>query len=219
MTPIRSLDQLVAELRNQPSRRVAVAAGHDPHTIAAAGRAAAEGIADITLVGDGDRIVALCAEHGLDADAFTVIDERDPVAAGRIAVGLVRGDGADVLMKGLIGTGDYMRLILDKKRGLLPKGAILTHLTVMELPSFVERHGKLLFVSDVAIIPAPDLAAKLKILGYCVTAAHSFGIAEPRAALIAATEKVNPKMSACTDAPKVSKILMRGLASSPSNTL
>jgi phosphate butyryltransferase len=71
-------------------------------------------------------------------------------------------------------------------------------------------HGKLLFASDVAIIPAPDLAAKLKILGYCLAAAHSFGIAEPRAALIAATEKVNPKMTATTDAALIAKMAERG---------
>ena len=203
MTPIRSLDQLVAELRNQPSRRVAVAAGHDPHTIAAAGRAAAEGIADVTLVGDGDRIVALCAEHGLDAGRFTLIDEQDPVAAGRIAVGLVRGGEADVLMKGLIGTGDYMKLILDKEAGLLPAGSVLTHITVFELPAMTERHGKLLFAADVAIIPRPDQETKVQILEYCLDAAPSFGIAEPRAALIAATEKVSPKMRATVDAAAI----------------
>ncbi|MCB1185252.1 phosphate butyryltransferase, partial [bacterium] len=61
MTPIRSLDQLVRSLQDQPSRRVAVAAGHDPHTIEAAVHAAGAGIAEVTLVGDADRIAALGA--------------------------------------------------------------------------------------------------------------------------------------------------------------
>lgn len=203
MTAIRSLDALITALRDASSRRVAVAAGHDPNTIRAAARAAAEGIADVTLVGDAARIDDLCAELSLDREGFDVVDEAEPVAAGLIARDLVREGRADVLMKGLIGTGDYMKLILDKEGGLLPAGAVLTHITVAELPAMVARHGKLLFVSDVAIIPRPDKATKKKILRYCVDAAHSFGIAEPRAALLAASEKVSPKMPATVEAAEI----------------
>ncbi len=203
MTTIRSLDELIAALRDAPSRRVAVAAGHDPNTIQAAARAAAEGVAEVTLVGDGARIDALCTELDLDRSGFEVVDEPEVLAAGETARDLVREGRADVLMKGLIGTSDYMRLILDKERGLLPKGAVLTHLTVMELPAFLERHGKLLFVSDVAIIPLPDKETKKKILRYCVDAAHSFGLARPKAALIAASEKVSLKMPATGEAAEI----------------
>jgi phosphate butyryltransferase len=210
MEPIRSLDQLIAQLKDQPSRRVAVAAGHDPNTIQAATRAASEGIAEMILVGDSGRISALCAEHGLNPAVLTVVDEPDELAAGRRAVEMVRTGSADVLMKGLIGTEKYMRLILDKDTGLLPKGAVLTHLTLFELPAYVERHGKLLFASDVAIIPAPDLPTKVKILSYCIDAAHSFGIETPRAAVLAASEKISDKMSATTDAAVIAKMAERG---------
>jgi len=210
MTPIRSLDQLIRDLQDQPSRRLAVAAGHDPNTIGAAARAVAEGIAEVTLVGDGERIVRLCAEAGLNSDGFTVVEESDPVAAGKTAVAMVRSGGADVLMKGLIPTSDYMKQILDKETGLLPEGQILTHVTVVELPAYIKRHGKLLFVADVAIIPSPDLPTKVQILEYCIAAAHSFGIEKPRAALIAATEKVTPKMKATVHAAEIAQMAGRG---------
>lgn len=210
MNPIASLDQLIRDLQDQPSRRVAVAAGHDPNTIGAAGRAVSEGIADVTLVGDSARITRLCGEMGLEAGGFTVIEEPDAVEAGRTAVGLVRAGEADVLMKGLIPTSDYMKQILDKEQGLLPEGNVLTHVTVMELPAYLASQGKLLFVADVAIIPAPDLPTKVKILEYCIAAAHSFGITEPRAALIAATEKVSPKMKATVHAAEIKEMAARG---------
>jgi phosphate butyryltransferase len=208
--PIRNLDQLVAQLRGQPSRRVVVAAGHDPHTIQAAARAAAENIAQVTLVGDGGRITALCGEFGLPGDSFAIIDEPDEASAGEQAVQLVRAGEADVLMKGLIPTSTYMRLILDKGKGLLPRGNVLTHLTVLELPAHQQRHGKLLFVSDVAIIPAPDLAAKIQILTYCLAAARSFGIARPRAALVAASEKVSDRMPATVEAARIAELARQG---------
>jgi len=200
MTPITSLDSLLTTLKNEPRRRVAVAAGQDPGTIGAAAKAAAEGIADMILVGDADRIADLCAEQGLDAGVFTIVDVPDMIEAAHRARDMVRAGEAEVLMKGLVGTGDYMKSILDKERGLLPPGAVLSHVTVLELPAFVQRHGKLLFVADVAIIPLPDLATKKRILRFCLDAAHSFGLERPRAALIAATEKVSPRMRATVDA-------------------
>ena len=210
MDPIRSLAQLVAALKPQPSRRLVVAAGHDPHTIGAAVRAATEDIAAVTLVGDQQRIEKLGLEMGLDTGRLTIVDEPEEVAAGAVAVRMVRAGDADVLMKGLISTANYMRLILDKEHGLLPPGNVLTHLSVIELPAYQERHDKLLFVSDVAIIPAPDLQTKVKIMSYCIEAAHSFGIAEPRAALIAATEKVSDKMPATTEAAAIAEMAARG---------
>jgi phosphate butyryltransferase len=210
MTPIRSLEQLVTQLQGQPSRRVAVAAGHDPNTIQACARAAAEDIAEVILVGDEARIADLCTEYGLDPGIFTVIAAADEAAAGAEAVRLVRAGEADVLMKGLIGTDKYMRLILDKERGLLPPKAVLSHVTVLDIPAYRASQDKLLIVSDVAIIPDPDLATKLKIVQYVIDAAHAFGIAEPKVALIAATEKVNPKMQACVDAALITQMNRRG---------
>lgn len=210
MEPIRNLDQLIEQLKGAPPRRVAIAAGQDPNSIQAAARAAAEGIAEMILVGDRARIEALCQEHGLDPKVFTVVDEPDLARAGALARDMVASGQADVLMKGLIGTDKYMRLILDKEKGLLPKGAVLTHVTVLDLPEYQRVHGKLLFVSDVAIIPAPDLPTKVKIATYCIEAAHSFGIEKPKVAILAASEKVSDKMPATTDAAILAKMGDRG---------
>ncbi len=210
MSQIRSLDQLVADLKGKPSRRVAIAAGHDPNTIQAAAQAAAEDIAVMTLVGDQARIETLCKEFDLDAGIFTIVNEPDDAKAGAEAVRLVREHEADVLMKGLIGTDKYMRLILNKETGLLPPKAVLSHVTVLDIPAYRAMHDKLLFVSDVAIIPEPDLPTKLKIVQYVMDAAHAFGIADPKIAIVAATEKVNPKMSACVDAAVITQMNRRG---------
>ncbi|MGE5361792.1 MAG: phosphate acyltransferase [Bacteroidales bacterium] len=210
MEPIRSLEELTARLKGAPPRRVAVAAGQDENSIQAAARAAAEHIATVILVGDAKRIEKLCGQFGIDPCVFTLIDEPDMHKAGIRARDMVRAGEADVLMKGLISTDAYMRLILDKEKGLLPKGAVLTHIAVLDIPAYRRAHDKLLFISDVAIIPAPDLATKLKIVGHIVEAAHRFGIEKPRVALVAATEKVTEKMPATLDAAIISKMADRG---------
>lgn len=210
MEPIRTLPQLIAQLKGAPSRRLAIAAGHDPNSIQAAARAAAEDIAEVVLVGHRARIEALCQEHGIDPTIFRIVDEADDVRAGVIARDMVREGQADVLMKGLIGTDKYMHLILDKEKGLLPKGSVLTHVTVLDMPAYQKEHGKLLFVGDVAIIPAPDLPTKIKITACLIEVARSFGIEKPRVALIAANEKVSDKMPATLDAAIISKMGDRG---------
>lgn len=208
MNPIRTLDQIATTLKaaGAARRRVAVAAGQDPNSIQAAAMAAREGIAEMIMIGDRARIEGLAREHQVDPGVFTVIDEPDMGRAGAKARDMVRDGQADVLMKGLIGTDKYMKLILDKEKGLLPPGNVLTHLTVLDIPAYQKRHGKLLLVSDVAIIPAPDLPTKAKMLAYCVQAAHRLGIEQPRAAIIAANEKVSDKMPATLDAAILAKM-------------
>lgn len=210
MKPITNLDELIAGLKGQPPKKVVVAAGQDENTIEAAHRAAREKIAEMVLVGDGGKIRELCGEKKLDSGLFTIVEEKDEYKAGVAARNMVKEGQGDCLMKGLIGTDKYMHLILDKEMGLLPKGAVLTHLTVIDSPFYQKSHGKLLFVSDVAIIPQPDLPTKVKILEYLIQAAKSFGIDKPKAAILAANEKVSDKMPATTEAAIIAKMADRG---------
>ncbi len=206
MNPIRKLDELVELVKNNPSRKLAVANGHDPHTIQATYKAAKENLVDVIVIGDKDRVLSLGSEHNLDTSVFDIIDNRDTKEAGRIARDMVKSGEADILMKGLMPTDVYMRLILDKKEGLLPKGNILSHVAVMEVPSY----PKLLFISDVAVLPLPDLSQKVQMLKYTIEVAHSFGIENPKAAILAATEKVSDRMPATLDGATIAKMASRG---------
>jgi len=206
MNPIRKLAELVEHVKNNPSRKLAVANGHDPHTIRATYKAARENLADVIIIGDKERVERLGSEYNLDTSVFDIIDNRDTIEAGRIARDMVRGGEADILMKGLLPTDVYMKLILDKNEGLLQKGNILSHVAVMEVPSY----PKLLFISDVAVLPEPDLSQKVQMLDYTIAVAHAFGIPSPKAAILAATEKVSNRMPATLDAAVITKMATRG---------
>ena len=109
-------------------------------------------------------------------------------------------------MKGLVTTDKYMRGILNKEHGLLPPKAVLSHVTVVQVPSY----HKLLIVGDVAIIPAPDFKQKVAITNYVIRTAHSLGIERPKVALLAATEQMSVGMPACVDAALIAKMGERG---------
>ena len=69
------------------------------------------------------------------------------------AVRMVRQGEAQAIMKGIVNTDVLLKAVLNKEEGLLPKGAVISHISAIKLPTY----HKLLFVTDVAVIPYPTL--------------------------------------------------------------
>jgi phosphotransacetylase len=203
---ITKLDQMFDVLKSSPKKRLVAAYANDDHSVSAVSMAIDLGIVEGTLVGDRKVIEEICKEHRIDAGKFRIVHEPDEMKAAYKAVEIINQGEGNLLMKGLVSTDKYMRAILDKENGLMNKGAILSHVTVMENPNY----HKLLIVGDVAILPAPELAEKVAITNYLIQTALSLGIEKPKVALIAASEQVSSKMQASVDAAVISKMADRG---------
>ncbi len=203
---IKKLDDLFDVLRSQPKKRLVAAYANDSHTIGAIAKAVELGIVEATLVGDEATMKKVCSDLGVKAEQFKLVHEPVDVKAVDKAVQLINDGQGDVLMKGLVTTDKYMRGILNKEHGLLPPKAVLSHVTVVQVPSY----HKLLIVGDVAIIPAPDFKQKVAITNYVIRTAHSLGIERPKVALLAATEQMSVGMPACVDAALIAKMGERG---------
>jgi phosphate butyryltransferase len=119
---------------------------------------------------------------------------------------MIRDGEGDFLMKGLCSTDKFLRAILNKETGLLPPKGTLTHCTALEIPSY----HKLLFVGDVAVIPAPDIKQKQVIMECLVKTAQAVGVEKPKVAIIAATEQVLTSQPASVEAAMLSKMVDRG---------
>ena len=164
------------------------------------------GLVEGTLVGDQQEIEKVCAAHNIDVKKFKVVHEPDEMKAAYKAVELINAGEGNLLMKGLVSTDKYMRAILDKEKGLMNKGAILSHVTVIEN----HNYHKLLIVGDVAILPAPELHEKVAITNYLIHTAHALGIEKPKVAIIGASEQVSSRMVSSLDAAIISKMADRG---------
>ena len=207
MYMLTGFDQIFEELRGRGSRKRMVAAwGVDGHTVAAAGKAVEAGIVDVTLVGDEAMIAKACNEEGIDIASFTIVQNPDEMSSVAQAVQMVREGQGDFLMKGLCSTDKFLRAILNKETGLLPPKGTLSHCTVLEIP----QYHKLLFVGDVAVIPAPDFKQKQLIMDFLVRTAKAVGVAKPKVAIIAATEQVLPSQPATIEAAMLAKMVDRG---------
>ena len=202
-----SFAEIFEELRSRGSRKRMIAAwGVDTHTIAAAAKAVELSLADVTIVGDEAMVAAACAEEGVDPSIFTIVHNPAEIPSVAQAVQMVRNGEGDFLMKGLCSTDKFLRAILNKETGLLPPKGTLTHCGVFEIPGY----HKLLFVGDVAVIPAPDLKQKQFIMECLVRTAKSVGVKTPKVALIAATEQVLPSQPATLEAAQLAKMADRG---------
>ena len=126
---IKSFDDLIQKLSQVEKKKVSVAVAQDDEVLLAVKAAKERGIADSILVGDADLIKPIAEEIGMNLDEYEVIDVKDKIEACRTAVKLVHDGKADMYMKGLIDTKDFLKSVLDKEVGLR-SGRPLSHVCV-----------------------------------------------------------------------------------------
>ena len=204
---ITKFSDVFAELKEKGiCKRMIAAWAVDEHTIEAASKATDMGFVKATLVGDEAMIKDVCEKNNIDLSKFEIVNEPNELKAVAAAVKLVHDGEGDVLMKGLCSTDKFLRAILNKETGLLPPKGLLSHVGVIESPNY----HKLIFLTDMAVIPAPDFRQKMKMTGFIVNVAKSFGIAKPKVAFVAASEQVLDSMPACMEAAALAKMCDRG---------
>jgi len=203
---LTQLEQMFDTLKSRPKKRLVAAWAIDAHTIQAVHEAVKIGIISGILVGDRAIITDVCAKHDIDPASFSIVHCPTDMESAALAVELInRGEG-DFLMKGLLSTDRYMRAILNKEKGIMDPGAILSHVTVAEPMNY----HKLLIFGDVAIIPQPDLNQKVAIVNYLIKCAKLLGVETPKVGLQAASEQVLPKIPSCAEAAIIARMAERG---------
>ena len=201
----KNFDELISMVSKIEKKKVSVAVAQDDEVLLAVKAAKEQNIADAILVGDKDEIEKIAAGINMDLSGFEIIDVKDKIEAARTAVKLVHDGKADMYMKGLIDTKDFLKSVLDKEVGLRT-GKPLSHVCVFE----IEGAQKLLFLTDVAFMTYPTLEDKASIIKNTVEICNAVGIENPKVAPVAAVEVVNPKMQATVDAAELTKMNEEG---------
>ncbi|SHJ28730.1 phosphate butyryltransferase [Lutispora thermophila] len=202
---IKAFDEIVKYAKEKGPKTIAVAVAQDADVLNAVNNAKNLGLADAILVGDKEEIEKAAASCGVDLSKFTVIDERDKAEACRKAVGLISEKKADIVMKGLVDTAIILKAVLAEEAGLRT-GNVLSHVAIFE----VNGYDRLFIVTDAAMNIAPNLEQKKQIIENAVKVAHAMGNVEPKVAVLAAVEKVNPKMQATLDAEALVEMNKKG---------
>jgi phosphotransacetylase len=184
--------------------RVAVAMAQEAHTLESIFLASKEGLVEPILIGDVEKIKDLLRQQSLPDDV-EMIDAGDVEDCVAKAADLIRAGQAQIIMKGMMETGQIMKAVLDKKNELT-SGRKMSLIGFYEIP----KYHKLLSVSDMGMNTYPDLVGKKDILENAVQLLHAIGVENPKVAVLAAVEKVNPKMPETIDGDKLKEMNRQG---------
>lgn len=201
-----SFSELIQSIsKEESSKVVAVAKAEDRNTLEALCRAFKNNIATPILIGKKTKILEELRDLGEDASPYKIVDIDDEIEAARAAVSLVRNGDADFLMKGKIHTAVLLHEVVDKENGLYAGGS-MSMMAFFELPGY----HKLISVTDGGMIMYPNLDDKKHIIENAVRVYHALGISNPKIAVLAAVEVVNPKMPEAIDGAALKQMNITG---------
>ncbi len=203
---VKKIDDLKNLIKSRNVKRVAIAFGEDAHTLKAAEMGIKEGLFTVTNFARQAVVEDVAAREHIDTSLMRIVNVKGELEAIEKAVKDVREGRADVLMKGICSSANYLRGVLNKEWGLVPQGKLLSNVALVETSGY----HKLLFLSDPGVLIKPTLENKVQQIKYCVDVVRKIGIDNPKVALLSAVETVNPKMESTIDAALISKMNKRG---------
>ena len=199
------LQALVAKAQSGTPPGMAVVYPVDALSLHAALAASEAGLVVPVLVGPALVIRAAASAAAIDLGTIRIVEAPDAAAAAALAVAMARDGTVAMLMKGDLHTDVFMHPVFDPVGGLRTHRHV-SHVYVADVPGF----PRLLLLTDMAINIVPTLAEKIGIVQNAIDCAHVIGIANPRVAILAAVEVVNPKMPSTVDAAALCKMAERG---------
>ena len=207
-SPLSSLDKIVAAAMPEDDLpTIAIIGADNEEALLAAKLANKEGsirLARFVLIGPYGAVSELAWELDvpIDDENYFIVDAENTIET---AMDLLSDGIVDTLMKGNITTAGLLKgyFVGLKKSGKLPRGVMLSHLGLFQLPG----RPKYLAVTDAAINPHPSLEARIAILENALAALHTLGISKPKVAVISATEKPSDKVQSSMEGKEIASRL------------
>jgi len=191
---IESFQQLRERVAGFPPRTIAVAAAGS-ETVGKAVETLRKSCGlRAVLAGDENEI-----RRHVTSPGWEIEHEPDPARAAARAVAAVTSGRADLVVKGRCSTGAYMHAVLDTETGLRIPGRVMGQIFMFSTP----RSGGLRILSDAAVNIAPGPEDKAGLTENAVRFCRALGRERPRVALLAALEKINPRMPDTVEAGTV----------------
>lgn len=205
MTGTGKYEALLARCQGLAAVPTAVAWPCDEGSLTAVMEAAEIGLILPILVGPATQIRATATAFKIALGSAEIVEAADPKSAAAKAVALVKEGRAELLMKGSLHTDELLGAVVARDTGLRT-GRRLSHAFLMDVPTY----HKVLIITDAAINITPTLDDKVDIVQNAIDLAHTFGVAKPKVAVLAAVETVTTKMPSTIDAAALSKMADRG---------
>lgn len=164
-----------------------------------------EGLMQPILIGPEAKIRASAEAAGISLDGMDIENTEHSHAAAARAVEMAARGQVDTLIKGSLHSDELLGAVVSKTGGLRTERRI-SHVYALD----VQAYGKPLIVTDAAINIQPSLDHKRDICQNAVDLMRLLGAEQPKVAVLAAVETVNPNMPATLDAAALTVMAARG---------
>ena len=167
----------------------AIVGAEHPVVLDSARQAQMAGIITPVLIGNQSKIEDEAQGVGWDVSGVEIVEASGEASAAQAGAELASSGVVAMVMKGHVHSDTFMRPLLAKEGGIRGLGR-LSHVFHMTIPD----SEKSIMLTDCALNVAPNIRTRIAIVENVVTLAHKLGNAEPRVALLAASESVSRAM-------------------------
>lgn len=192
---MKKFDELLANFSSEKKIRIGVVCANDEVTIQSVFNEKVKDQLEPVLIGDETKILEILTKNAYSARIVPAETEEECAAIG---VDMVRKNEIDFLMKGHIQTRTFLKAVVDREKGIAQSG-LLSHVALNEIPAY----HKLLLTTDGGMVTAPSKEDKKILIRHGIEVMNKIGINKPKVGLLAAAEKVNPKISSSIEAEEI----------------
>ncbi len=190
--------------------KLVLCCAEDIHALQAVSIAQKSGLIHAILIGNQEKICALLHTMGESTADYEIVHRTEVGQTVACAAELVCTGSANIIMKGNMQTAELMSNVL-KKENHLRDSDVLSVCGNYVMDPWPNGFGpKILSVTDPALNVHPNLNQKKAILQNAVRLRHALGEENPSVAVIAANEKVSPKIQETVDADILKQMSRRG---------
>jgi len=202
----RNFDEIAAAAKANPIKRNMVVGGAaDAAVLKSVVHARNEGIVNPVLVGESVKIREILIQLDENPADYAIVQAAKGEEPDR-SVEVIKSGDADILMKGMIDTGSMLRPLV-KRENNLRTGSLMSHVVFFDK---IPHYNKLLLQTDGGMVMYPTLEEKKGIIENAVNTLHKMGNLNPSVAILAAIEKINPKMIETIEADALKQMNLRG---------
>jgi phosphate butyryltransferase len=170
-------------------KTVALVWAADEHSLEAVFRVEQDGLLNFLLIGVPGDIKKAGEKLGYAIRDDQIYDAKTPDEAAIKGIDLIKSGRAQFLMKGKLETGELLKHVVNKEYGL-SENRVMSHVALNEIPVY----HKLVISTDGGMLPYPTVEQKKDIIENAVSVMNALGEKDPKVCVLAAVEKINPKM-------------------------
>lgn len=204
---VRTFKDIHNLAKKKGKKTLVVPSAEEKVTLLAVYKGIEEGFINATLIGNREKINRVIDELKIKRDIFEIVDSDSPEESAKIAVDFIREGKAHFILKGYLHTHVLLKAVLDSERGLRT-GKLISDILFAQNPA--SKDERIVGMSDGGINILPGLKEKKEIVENAVWAFQKLGFENPKVAILAAIEVVNPSMPATVDADELKKMNQRG---------